>query len=295
MLRKIRLESHLTFVGIMFLLPLLIYITAFFLYPFIFNISLSFKDTTVSTYVRGTSPFVGLDVYADVLRDSVFWSSAFHTLQFTFFSLLGDFVIGFLLALLFNKHFPGGTAMRGILIIPWFTPLIVSASFFKWFMSEDGTINTVLKSIGFIDSSIGWLTDPSVVMWSVVAINVWLGVPFVFILLHTGLKNISQDLYEAANIDGASGFQKTFYITIPCLKPVILVTLMLGTVYTVKHFDIVWITTQGGPGNASHLFSTLSYQLALRDYQFSSGAVVANIMVLFVMGLVYLYSLMKLD
>ncbi len=279
----------------MFLVPMLLFIAGFFLYPLIFNISLSLKETTVSSYVRGTSPFVGLDNYGKIFKDRMFWQAALHTLQFTFFSLLLDFLIGLGLAILFNRPFPGGPAMRGLLIIPWFTPLIVTASFFKWFLSEGGTINSILKMLNIIDTSIGWLTDPSIVMWSVTAINVWLGVPFVFILLHTGLQNISPELYEAADIDGTNGWQKTVFITLPCLKPVILVTLMLGTVYTVKHFDIVWITTQGGPGNASHLFSTLSFQLALRDFQFSMGAVVSNVMVVFVLFLVYLYSLIKLD
>ena len=122
-------------------------------------------------------------------------------------------------------------------------------------------------------------------------INIWIGIPFNYILLHTGLKEIPIELYEAASVDGAKGWHKLIYITIPMLKYVIITVLMLGFVYTIKHFDIVWIATQGGPANSSHLLSTLSYQLAFREYRFGMGAAVANVMVVIILIIVCGFTL----
>ncbi|MGQ9629312.1 MAG: carbohydrate ABC transporter permease [bacterium] len=282
-------------IGYIFILPALVFVAGFFIYPWIYNISLGFRETTIATYVAGNSPFTGLNNYTKVLRDPTFWRTARNTAIFTVFSLLFQFSIGFLLALAFNRSFPLDKFLQGLLLIPWFLPLIASASVFKWFFSEQGTVNSLLLTMGLIRRPISWLTSPSIVIWTVTLVNIWLGIPFNFVLLHTGLRGIPSELYEAASVDGASGWQKTIYITIPLLKPVMIVVLMLGTIYTMKHFDIVWITTQGGPGNASHLFSTLSYQLAFRQYQFGFGAAIANVMVLIISILVLIYSSVRVE
>lgn len=277
------------FVGYVFLLPVLIFVSTYFIYPWVYNVSLGFKETTMATFVRGTSPFTGLDNYIEVLHDSAFWQAASNTLIFTVFSILFQFSIGFALALVFNRTFPLDKVLRGLLLLPWFLPLIVSAGAARWFFSEQGTINSLLLGMGLIADPINWLTNPSIVIWTIILVNIWIGIPFNFVLLHTGIRGIPTELYEVADIDGANRWQKLLYITVPMLKPVILIVLMLGTVYTIKHFDIVWIATQGGPANASHLFSTLSYQLAFRQYQFGLGAAVANIMVIIVLFLVVGY------
>ena len=282
-------------IGLLFLLPAIIFISLFFLYPFLFNVLLGFQKTTVRSFVTQTSPFVGFDNYILLFKSSLFWRAFRNTLVFTVGSLSFQFTLGFLLSLLFFRHFPLSQLLRGLILIPWVTPLMVSANAFKWFLSEKGLINSSLLSLNLIQDPIGWLTQPGLVIWSLTAINIWLGIPFVFTLLHTGMTNIPAELYEAASIDGANGIQKVIYITLPVLKPVIMSCLMLGTVYTVKHFDIIWITTQGGPANASQVLSSLSYKYAFQQHQFSRGAVVANVMVIFVLILTYLYSRVKID
>lgn len=170
-------------------------------------------------------------------------------------------------------------------------PIIVSGNAFRWFFSEQGTINTLLVSVGLISEPIHWLTDPSLVLFSLVIMSIWIGGPFNFVLLHTALRGVPSELYEVAAIDGAVGWQKLIYITIPVIKPVILVVLMLGTGYTMKTFNLVWITTEGGPANASHLFSTLAYQVTFRQYRFGFGASITNIMTLIILLLVFVYLL----
>ncbi len=280
-------------VGFLFLLPVLIYISIYFVYPFFYNISLSYHDTDVASFVSGKSSFNGLDNYIELFTNSTFQRTLKNTAIFTVFSLVFQFSIGFILALIFNRDFPGEKVLRGLVMIPWFLPLIVSASAYRFFFSEQGIVNGLLLSLKLISAPINWLTDPSLVIWTVTFINIWIGIPFNFVLLHTGLKDVPKELYEAAEVDGAKGWQKLLYIIIPILKPVILTVLMMGTVYTIKHFDIVWIATQGGPANSSHLLSTLSYKLAFRDYEFGLGAATANVMVVIILFLVLGFGLLS--
>lgn len=274
-------------VGLMFVAPLIIYIVLFFGYPLLFNISLGFQETSAISFITGESPFNGLENYKTLFSMSSFQKALRNTAIWTIFSLLFQFGVGFLLALMFNREFPGEKILRGLLLIPWFLPLIVTANAFRFFFSEQGVINGLLMAMGYLDRPYNWLTNPQVVIWTLTAVNIWIGIPFNFVLLHAGLKEIPGELYEAADVDGANSWQRFVYITLPSLRPVILTVLMLGVVYTIKHFDIVWIMTQGGPANSSHLLSTLSYQLAFRQYQFGVGAAVSNFMVLIILVLVF--------
>lgn len=279
----------------MFLLPAVLYLLIFFIYPFVFNILLSFQDTTLKSFISRTAKFQGFDQYREILKSKIFWKATMNTFQFTVFSILFQFLIGFLLTLYFQRTFPLSRQLRSLLILPWIVPLMVTANIFKWIMSDGGTLNSLLLKFGCISTPVYWLTDATLAMWSVTAINIWLGIPFMFILLYTGVQNIPNDLYEAADIDGANFIQKTIYITIPSLRAVILVCLMLGFVYGFRHFDIVWIVTKCGPGNATHLLSSLAYQKALQEYQFSLGAAISNSMVLIMVFFVFLLSRISSD
>ncbi|MFY9302575.1 MAG: sugar ABC transporter permease [Atribacterales bacterium] len=273
------------------MLPVLIFMSVYFIYPFIYNVLLGFQKVDTTSFISGKSVYNGLNNYRELFKLSAFSKAIKNTLIFTAFSILFQFGIGFMLALIFNRDFPGERYLRGLLLIPWFLPLIVSANAFRFFFSEQGIVNAFLLSHNVIDKPIGWLTNPNLVIWTLTMINIWIGIPFNYILLHTGLKEIPIELYEAASVDGAKGWHKLIYITIPMLKYVIITVLMLGFVYTIKHFDIVWIATQGGPANSSHLLSTLSYQLAFREYRFGMGAAVANVMVVIILIIVCGFTL----
>lgn len=280
-------------VGLLFLAPVVIYAALFFIYPFVFNVSLSLRATDAVSFVTGASEFVGLANYRALWREPAFLAALRNTAIWTTGSLLFQFSLGFALALLFNRDFPGERVLRGLILVPWFLPLIVTANAFRFFFSEQGIVNGLLISSGILPRAVPWLTDPSLAIWTLTLTNIWIGIPFNFVLLHAGLKEVPRELYEAAEIDGASAWQRFVHVVVPVMRPVIFTVLMLGIVYTVKHFDIVWIVTQGGPANSTHLLSSLSYQLAFQEYDFGHAAAVSNAMVLLILTVVAVFTLLS--
>lgn len=279
-----RREGH----GYVFVLPAVIGILVLMVYPVVYNVYLSLHDVSFVTFVRGGSPWVGLKNYRDLLADPLFGKVSANTAIFLVGSISLQFGSGLLLAFLFEKRFPLNNLYRGLIILPWFVPVLVSGTMFRWFFSERGLVNALLMAAGFVKDPVRWITSPDLAIYSVTLANVWLGIPFNFIMLLTGLQAIPQTLYECAEIDGAKPWQKALYISIPMLRPVIATTLMLGTIFTVKVFDLVWIITKGGPGGASHLFSTLSYSLAFEQFRFgyASAVIIAMTVVVTLLALV---------
>jgi multiple sugar transport system permease protein len=276
-----------------FLIPALVYQLIFGIYPLIYNFILSLKDVNLITYMGGTSQWIGLSNYVQTLKDTVFQRAFFNTLVFTGLSLSFQFIIGFLLALLFNRSFPLKGLLQSLIMVPWVLPIIVSGSFFRWFFSDRGMVNGFLLSRGLIDKPIPWITSQILPIFSVTMANIWLGIPFSFVLLYTGLRAIPLELFESADIDGANWGQKVLFIAVPLLKPVIITTLTLGCILTVKVFDLVWIITKGGPGEVSHLLSTLSYSLAFDKFQFGKASSVLVIMLLLTIGLTIFLNLIR--
>ncbi|MFR9725153.1 carbohydrate ABC transporter permease [Streptomyces sp. MS19] len=274
-----------------FLAPLVIYLVTFYAYPLYRNIELSFKDYTVASFVRGDAPFVGWDNFAEVLDSPTLGPALRNTLVFTLASLVFQYGIGLALAVFFQKNFRLAGTLRALFLVPWLLPLIVSGSVWSWMMnSESGVVNAALEAFGI--GQVNWLTSPH---WSLVAVivaNIWIGVPFNLVLLHSGLQNIPHELYEAASLDGASAWQQFRRITFPLLRPVSAITVLLGLVYTLKVFDIIWIMTRGGPGTSSTTLSTWSYELGFGSLlpHFGPGAAVGNLLIVIalVFGLVYI-------
>lgn len=283
-------------VGILFALPAFVYMLIVVGYPIISNIVLSVQDVTVRNLARGTKNFVGLNNYIVLFRDEVFRLTISNTLKFTVYSLLFQFIIGFALAVFFNKNFSFAKPIRGLLMIPWMIPMTVTALIFKFIFSTDvGIINYLLHSLGIISENIEWLTNPNIALGCVIFANVWIGIPFNTILLSTGLTTISQELYESAAIDGANGFQRFIKITLPLLRPTIESVLVLGFIYTFKCYDLIYVMTSGGPVNSSHLMSTYSYKLSFEMFDYSMGSAAANVLlvILLVVGMVYLKITME--
>lgn len=278
-------------IGILFVLPALLYMLIFVGYPIVSNFILSFQDVTVKTINAAVKPFIGISNYTKLLQDSVLQHSVWNTLLFTVLSLLLQFSIGFLLALFFTKKFSFSKPIRGLLMMPWMIPVTITALMFKFmFSSNVGIINQVLQSLQIIAQPVDWLTSPGTAMFALIFTNIWIGIPFNMILLSSGLTLIPKELYESAAIDGANKVQTFFKITIPLLKPTIQSVLILGFVYTFKVFDLVYVMTNGGPVNSTHLLSTYSYKLSFSLFKYSQGATAANILfvILFCVSLVYM-------
>lgn len=291
-----KLKSN-AFLGILFTLPALIYMLFFIGVPIVKNIILSFKNVNVFTFAaKGQQSFIGFKNYVELFSgsDSILLKSIVNTLIFTAVSIAIQFVIGFALALLYNHKFPGCNFFRGATMISWLLPVTVAGLLFKFmFARSGGIINQCLLSLQIINQPIDWLLEPHTAMGAVITANIWIGIPFNMMLILTGLTTVSEDLYESANLDGASWAQKLFYITIPMIKPAILSVLTLGFVYTFKVFDLVWVMTKGGPNSSTELVSTYSYRLSFEQFQFSKGAAAANVLfvILLLVGLLYIKSI----
>lgn len=275
----------------LFVLPAFLYMLVFVGYPIVRNIVLSLQDVTMANLVHGAKKFVGFQNYIELFQDSVFRTSLINTLVFTVCCLVVQFIIGFALAIFFNKRFAISKPLRGILLVPWMIPITVTALIFKLLFATDiGVLNYILKSLHLISENIEWLTTPQTAMFALICANVWIGIPFNMILISTGLTTIPKDLYESASIDGATGIQAFFKITLPLLRPTIESVLILGFIYTFKVYDLVYVMTSGGPVNSTHMLSTYSYKLSFEMFQYSKGSAVANVLlvILMIVGVFYL-------
>ena len=274
-----------------FAAPVVVYLTAFYAYPLYRNLDLSLRHYTVRSFVQGGAPFSGLDNYRAVVADATFTPALVQTLVFTVASLALQFAAGLALAVFFSRHFRLSATLRALFLVPWLLPLIVSASTWAWMLNSDsGIVNTALGYAGI--GPVNWLTSPDWALTSVIIANVWIGIPFNLAVLYSGLQAIPDHLYEAAELDGASRLQQFWRITFPLLRPVSAITLLLGLVYTLKVFDIIWIMTKGGPNGASTTFATWSYRLGFGNLlpQFGPGAAVGNLLIVMalVCGLIYI-------
>ncbi|MFF5369955.1 carbohydrate ABC transporter permease [Streptomyces sp. NPDC013187] len=273
-----------------FLTPVTLYLALFYAYPLYRNLDLSLRNYTVRSFVQGDAPFTGLENYQKVFDDPTFAPALLHTVVFTGLCLAFQYAIGLALAVFFNQHFRLSATLRALFLVPWLLPLIVSASTWSWMLNSDsGIVNAALHALGL--DPVNWLTSPSWSLTSVIIANIWIGVPFNLVVLYSGLQSIPSGLYEAAALDGAGAWRRFWSITFPLLRPVSAITLLLGLVYTLKVFDIIWIMTKGGPADASTTFATWSYQLGFGNLlpAFGPGAAVGNLLVVAALAFGLLY------
>ncbi len=265
----------------LFLLPGLVYVLLLFAYPIAYNILLSVRQSSVIGLLQNTSGFVGLANYRVALTNPVLPGVIANTAIFMVGSLVFQFGIGFLMALFFTQRFPLSGLLRSLILVPWLLPGVVTGLILRlMFDPTSGMINQVLSDVGLIHSPIQWLTNTHLALLVVVVANIWVGIPFNMLLLHGGLRDIPKELYEAARVDGAGRVRIFRSITLPVMRPVIAVVLVLGFIYTLKAFDIVIILTGGGPVNATQLLSTWTYTLSFGNLDFGQGAAVGTLMML---------------
>ncbi|EWH21759.1 carbohydrate ABC transporter permease [Bacillus haynesii] len=282
--------------GYFYLFPAVLFMLALIGYPLIYNMILSFQNVSLTNIASQDISFIGIDNYERLAQDKVFWASLKNTLLYTAGSVVFQFAIGFLLALFFSMKFRLAPFLRGLMMVSWLIPLTVTALLFKFMMaSNEGVFNQLLLSWGMIDDPIPWLSDPNIAIWSVIIANIWVGIPFNMLLISAGLSSLPEDVYESASLDGANAFQKFIHLTLPLLRPVITVVMMLGFIYTFKVFDLVFVMTGGGPVHATEVLSTVSYRYSFDEFQFSMGAASANVLffILLFVSLVYLRLIKK--
>jgi len=286
--RSGRLSERLT--QWLFLAPAIIYVVAFFGWPIVNNLIMSFQEYTVRTFVTGEAPWVWFENYISVFNSRIFGTTVLNTFLFTVGSIIGQFIIGLSLALFFRKRFPLSGVIRALLLLPWLIPMIAGTAVWRWILDRDGgVLNQVLSGIGAISGPVPWLTSTSVALISVVLVNIWLGIPFNLTLLYSGLQDIPEELYEAGSIDGANAWQQFWHITWPSLRPVVTVVLVLGVIYTLRVLDIILGLTGGGPANATMTLATYAYRNSFQLFQFGTGAAISNILIAVSLVFAFIY------
>jgi multiple sugar transport system permease protein len=274
------------------------YLGLFYAYPLYRNIDLSVRSYTVTSFVSGNAPFAGLANYVSVVKSATFAPALLNTAIFVFVSIAFQFAIGLALAVFFHRNFRLAGLLRALFLVPWLLPLLVSASTWSWMLNSDsGIVNAFLGAVGL--GQVNWLTSPTWSLTAVLIANIWIGIPFNLVIMYSGLQSIPVDVFEAASIDGAGGWQRFWRITFPLLRPVSAITLLLGLVYTLKVFDIIWIMTRGGPATSSTTLAIWSYQLSFGSLlpDFSSAAAVGNVLIIIavIFALIYIRARHRLE
>jgi multiple sugar transport system permease protein len=276
-----RILDNRNVLGLLFLLPAALLLLVFLTYPLGLGTWLGFTDVKVGR----DGEFVGLDNFRFLAGDAVARLSLFNTFFYTLVASILKFVLGLWLAVLLNERLPFKAFFRAIVLLPFIVPTALSAIAFWWiYDAQFSVISWTLTRLGLIDRYVDFLGDPWNARLSTIAANVWRGVPFIAICLLAGLQTISPSLYEAAALDGASGWQRFRHVTLPLLTPIIAVVMTFSVLFTFTDFQLIYVLTRGGPLNATHLMATLSFQRAISGGSLGEGAALATAMVPFLLA-----------
>src|SRR6201997_1312578 len=254
------------------LAPPLLFLAAFVGYPFCYGILLSLQNRPVAQ----PGSFVGLKNFATDLQDPVFWRVASNTFVYTGIATLLKAVGGLGLAVAMNQQFRMKNLVRALLLLPFIVPTVLSTVAWMWMLDPAfSVVNRLLIGIGVTPPGPSWLGNSALAMFSIIMINTWRGLPFYGITLLAGLQTVPPELYEAATIDGAGGWQRFRFVTLPLLRPIILIVTLFSVIFTFADFQLVYVLTHGGPQNATSLFATYAFDIGMGAGQLGLGASVA--------------------
>jgi len=284
MRRKSLLQRERLF-AYLIILPVVCYLILTLFYPMFYLFRFSFAK--VGFEMGRIKPvFTGFRNYVILFKDSYFWQAFGHTLYFTAVSVPIGFFIALPLSLALNRITRGVTLMRTLLLIPWVISPAISAAIWKWLYNDQyGMINYIFMKLGIISSPQVWLGDPRLAINSLIVCDIWQWVPFSVLVLLAGLKTIPTELYEAGKVDGGSLLQGFWYITLPLLKPSILLLLLLRTMFTLRVFGFVFTLTGGGPGRATEVIATYMYRKGMLQMKFGYSSAIA-VVLLFITAVV---------
>jgi multiple sugar transport system permease protein len=273
--------------GPLLLLPSLVFLGVVIFYPLIYN----FITSLTNQNLFGTKgEWQGLGNYLRVLRSGDFWLSLNNGLVLSLSTTALTLFIGFCIALLLNKPMRGKSFFSGILLFPYVIPSVVAAFIFHWLFNDlYGLFNYVFMKLGVIDNPIALFGSPSTAMPAVILVNVWRFFPFVLIVILARLQNIPQELYDSAKVDGANWFQQLRYVTLPQLRSVFFLVIILRTIWVFNNFDMPWLLTQGGPAGMTQTLPILAYLKVFKEYRVGLGASVTIMMFLFLLGCSIIY------
>ena len=270
----------------LFLAPLAVVLMGVAVFPILYSFYISLYSLKLTRPQR--APFVWFDNYVAVLSDPQFWSAVERTVIFSVIAVAAIVILALLVALLLNEQFPGRRVLTALLLIPWAIPYVANALMWKWiYDSNYGALNGILYQLGFISSYVVWLGDADKTLALIANAFVWKEVPLAAILLLVGLKTIPADLYAAARVDGANAVKRLLHVTLPALGPSFALVLIYETMMAIRHFDLFFILTEGGPGDASSVVAWRIYVETFRNLSFGIGAAMSYILALATLALSY--------
>lgn len=274
--------------AIFFLAPVMTVLMAVAVFPILYSFYISFFRIKLTR--PNQTPFVWFDNYTDLFSNELFWTSVSRTVVFTVVSVVAIAFIALLIALLLNEEFRGRRFLSTILLIPWAIPYVANALMWKWiYDSGYGALNGILFQFDFIDKYVVWLGDQNKTVFLIANAFVWKEVPLATILLLVTLKSIPDDLYQAARVDGATIWQRFIHVTLPAMRPGFMLVMIYETMMAIRHFDLFFVLTEGGPGDASHVLSWHIYVETFRNLSFGSGAAMSYVLALATFGLSYTF------
>lgn len=271
MARGVTLEQKQERTGWLFLAPVVVILVLVGIYPLLQTFWMSLTDTRLGS--NRTPRFVGLENYADLFGRRPFWEAVVNTLVFTVSSVSIEVVLGLSIALVLHSGFRGRGLLRAAILIPWALPTVVSAKIWNYMLVDTyGVINDILVTrLGLVEKKIAWLAEPELALGAVVAVDVWKTTPFAVLLFLAGLQLIPKQTYEAASVDGASRWQQFVRITLPLLKPTIIVVLIFRTLDALRVFDAIWVLTRGQVGTESMATFTYRQMIDFRKLGYGSA------------------------
>jgi len=252
--------------------PGVLFLLAFIAYPFFYGIFLSLEDRRVAT----PGVFVGFANFQTLLGDAVFWQITRNTFVYVAATTVLKLAGGLAMALVMNQSFRGRNLARAFLLLPFIVPTALSTVAWMWILDPTfSVVNWLLVNLGVVAKGYSFLGNATLAMGSLIVVNTWRGMPFYGITLLAGLQTITPDLYEAAAIDGATTAQRFRYVTLPIIKPVLIIVTMFSVIFTFGDFQLIYALTHGGPANATHVFSTWAFDIGMSAGQLGMGAAVA--------------------
>jgi multiple sugar transport system permease protein len=268
---RFRIKEGTAFGWLMVALPLL-FLMAFVGYPFVYGIWLSLEDRAIAR----SAMFIGLANFVADSHDPLFWQVVRNTFVYTVVATVLKAAGGLGLALVMNQNFRFKNLVRAVVLLPFIVPTVLSTVAWMWILDPAfSVVNWILIHMGATPPGPSWLGNPYLAMGSVIVVNTWRGLPFFAITLLAGLQTIPGDLYDAATIDGAESWHRFRYVTLPLLQPVLLIVTLFSVIFTFSDFQLVYVLTHGGPANATNLFATYSFDIAMSAGQLGRGASVA--------------------
>lgn len=285
--KKRSLRSKDDFIGFLFVIPALLFLILLIVYPVVTTAIKSFFTTN---YFTNVSRFVGLKNYINVLKDGVFWRAFGVDVIWTVGSLAGQLLLGLFAALLINKPSKFMVVIRTMLIVPYIIPVVAMSLTFRWMLNDTyGIISQALCNMGLLAHGSSLFSQMSTALPTVILINVYRAFPFAMICYWAALQSIPKDIYEAASIDGATGWKKFIYITFPNLKTITLTLLVIRTIWNFNYFDLIYLLTQGGPAQSTQHLPILIYTQAMGMFNFNIASTIAMLMGMFLAVTIVIY------